>query len=143
LVKGRWASRGAVWCLAVLRLAFWLRCCGGVGHALAVCGPLATPFCFRRKVGCRQQRAFGRSVWYHGERVPFGLDGRRRATLVWTLSSSPCNGRLCLLLTATDARRLRACGFGASALGLKRQALAADVLVGLQQVAQQVREGAG
>jgi len=76
-------------------------------------------------------------------RVAFGVVVLRLAPLVLTVTLSPCNGRLCLLLTATDARRLRACGFGASALGLKRQALAADVLVGLQQVAQQVREGSG
>ena len=68
---------------------------------------------------------------------------QRLATLVLTVSVSPCNGPLCLLLTALEARRLQVCGLVIRALGLKRQALAAVAFVAFREVAQQVGDVSG
>ena len=68
-------------------------------------------------------------------------DDHRRGPVEETLTAVECIGRMIQPLPAENFRMVRSYGIDARAVHNKVQTRVADVLVGLQQVAQQVRDG--
>jgi len=112
-------------------------------HAMPESGPVERLVIYLCKYVSSPPISIRRIESYDGERVTFRYDDHRRGPVQETLTAVVLPGRLFLLLPAKYFPLVRYYGMYARTVRNKVHALVADVLAGLQPVAQQVREWVG
>ncbi|MBM3861881.1 MAG: transposase [Verrucomicrobia bacterium] len=112
-------------------------------HAMPESGPVERLVIYLCKYVSSPPISIRRIESYDGERVTFRYDDHRCGPVTETLTAVEFIGRMIQHLPAKNFRMVRYYGIYARAVRNKVHALVAEVLTGLQRVAQQVREWVG